>query len=58
MDVGAGERKNAALSLDFLKKLDGMVASGEVVYDNGEVKVVRLNTLAFWRSIGTRDVAQ
>jgi hypothetical protein len=42
-DVGAGERRNAALSLDFLKKLEGMVASGEVVYDNGEVKVVRLH---------------
>jgi hypothetical protein len=39
LDVGAGERRNAALSLDFLRKLEGM---GQVVYDNGEVKVVRL----------------
>ena len=42
LDVGAGERRNAARSLDFLKRLEAMVASGEVVYDNGEVKVVRL----------------
>ncbi len=39
LDVGAGERRNAALSLDFLRKLEAM---GDVVYDNGEVKVVRL----------------
>jgi hypothetical protein len=42
LDVGAGERRNAALSLDFLRRVEGMVARGEVVYDNGEVKVVRL----------------
>jgi hypothetical protein len=42
LDVGAGERRNAALSLDFLQSLEGMVKDGEVVYDNGEVKVVRL----------------
>jgi hypothetical protein len=42
LDVGAGERRNAALSLDFLKTLEEMVARGKVVYDNGEVKVVRL----------------
>jgi hypothetical protein len=42
LDVGAGERRNASLTLDFLKKLEGVVAGGEVVYDNGEVKVVRL----------------
>jgi hypothetical protein len=39
LDVGAGERRNAALSLDFLRRMD---KAGEVVYDNGEVKVVRL----------------
>jgi hypothetical protein len=40
LDVGAGERRNAALSLDFLRRMD---KAGEVVYDNGEVKVVRLS---------------
>jgi hypothetical protein len=45
LDVGAGERRNAALSLDFLRRVEGMVARGEVVYDNGEVKVVRLARL-------------
>ncbi len=42
LDVGAGERRNAALSLDFMRKMDEMAKAGEVVYDNGEVKVVRL----------------
>jgi hypothetical protein len=39
LDVGAGERRNAALSLDFLRRMD---KAREVVYDNGDVKVVRL----------------
>ena len=42
LDVGAGERRNATLSLDFLRRVEGMVMGGEVVLDNGEVKVVRL----------------
>jgi hypothetical protein len=52
LDVGAGERRNAALSLDFLRRVEGMVAGGEVVYDNGEVKVVIAHAeRACWRSL-------
>ena len=42
LDVGAGERRNAALSLDFLRHMAEMAKAGNVVFDNGEVKVVRL----------------
>ena len=40
VDVGGSERRNAKLSLDFLRRIESMVAEGEVIYDNGEVKVV------------------
>ena len=42
LDVGAGERRNAALSLDYLRHIEEMVRDGQVLYDTGEVKVVRL----------------
>jgi hypothetical protein len=42
LDVGAGERRNQELCLDFLHQVEKMVREGEVLYDTGEVKVVRL----------------
>jgi hypothetical protein len=41
LDVGAGERRNALRALDFIRRVDGLVQAGEVVFDNGEIKVVR-----------------
>jgi hypothetical protein len=42
LDVGAGERRNAALALDFQDRIDQLVQGGEVLYDNKELKLVRL----------------
>jgi hypothetical protein len=42
MDVGIGERKNALRSLDVLRRLEAMAQEGQLVYDSGEVKIVKL----------------
>jgi hypothetical protein len=42
LDVGAGERRNALRTLDFIRRLDGLMRDGEVIYDDREIKVVRL----------------
>ncbi len=41
-NTGANERRDSALTLDFIKRLDGMVGSGKVLYDDGEVMLVKL----------------
>lgn len=46
LSAGAGERKDSLLTLDFIRRLNGMVQQGEVLYDDGEVKVVRLKASA------------
>ncbi|MGA3188426.1 MAG: hypothetical protein ABSF22_15075 [Bryobacteraceae bacterium] len=39
---GAGERRNAVRSLDFLIRLEALVKQGQVLYDTGEIKIVKL----------------
>jgi hypothetical protein len=39
-NAGANERRDSVMTIEFMKRLDGM--AGDVLYDNGEVKVVRL----------------
>jgi hypothetical protein len=41
-NAGANERKDAALTLEFIKQLDLAVSQGEVIYDDDDVKIVRL----------------
>ncbi len=42
LDVGKGERRNAALALDFIHRLEELVKTGKVLFDNGEIKIVQL----------------
>ena len=42
LHAGANERKDAAMTLDFIRRLDHIVAQGQVLFDDGEVKLVRL----------------
>jgi hypothetical protein len=42
LNVGAGERKNALRAHAFLGRVENMVREGQILYDNGEIKVVRL----------------
>jgi hypothetical protein len=42
LDVGAGERRNALRALDFIRRIDELVRTGEVIFDSGEIKVVRI----------------
>jgi hypothetical protein len=44
LNAGAGERRDSMRTLDFIRCLKGMVEKGEVLYDDGEVEVVRLRT--------------
>ena len=44
LNAGAGERKDSILTLDFIRRLKSIVEKGEVLYDDGEIKVVRLNS--------------
>jgi hypothetical protein len=44
LDVGAGERRNAEYTLDFLHYLAPRIAKGQTLYDDGEIKVVRLES--------------
>lgn len=41
--VGAGERKNSLRAHYFWLRVESMVKQGQVLYDNGESKVVKLN---------------
>ena len=41
-NAGAGERKDSLMTLDFIRGLTAMAAKGEVLYDDGQLKVVRL----------------
>jgi hypothetical protein len=43
LNVGAGERRDSMMTLDFIHRLNRMVAAGEVLFDDGKVKVVRLS---------------
>ncbi len=40
LNAGAGERKDSMMTLDFIRRLNS--AKGEVLYDDGKVKVLRL----------------
>lgn len=42
LDVGAGERRNAEYTLEFLRRVRAMAANGKVLFDNKEVKVVKI----------------
>ena len=42
LNVGAGERKNARRALDLVKTFRGFMDRGEVLFDDGEIAVVRL----------------
>jgi hypothetical protein len=42
LSAGAGERKDSLKTLDFIRRLNGMVEKGDILFDDGEVKVVRL----------------
>jgi hypothetical protein len=42
LDVGAGERRNALRTMDLIRRLEAFMAQGELIYDNGEIRVVRL----------------
>jgi hypothetical protein len=42
LNPGAGERKDSIKTLDFIRWLNGVIEHGQVLYDDGEVKVVRL----------------
>jgi hypothetical protein len=44
--VGAGERKNSLRAHYFLLGVESMVKQGQILFDNGESKVVRLNMTA------------
>jgi hypothetical protein len=46
LSAGAGERKDSLLTLDFIRRLRALVAQGEVLFDDGEVKVVHLKASA------------
>jgi hypothetical protein len=46
LNSGAGERKDSLLSLDFMRHLTALVEKGEVLYDDGELEVVRLQESA------------
>jgi hypothetical protein len=38
--AGAGERKDSRMTLDFMRRLNSMVERGQVLYDDGKIKVV------------------
>jgi hypothetical protein len=42
LNAGAGERRDSRLTLDFIGRLERMCEKGKVLYDDGEVKIVRL----------------
>ncbi|HVP00835.1 MAG TPA: hypothetical protein VMT15_22365 [Bryobacteraceae bacterium] len=42
LDAGAAQRRNAEYTLDFLHRINGLVEKGEVLFDNEEVRVVRI----------------
>jgi hypothetical protein len=42
LDVGAGERRNAEYSLDFFHHIHALADKGEVLFDNKEVKLVKI----------------
>ena len=42
LNRGAGERKDSLMTLDFIHRLNSMVEHGEVLYDDGKIRVVRL----------------
>ncbi len=42
LSPGAGERRNALIGLDSIRRLEAVVGQGQVLYDNGEVKLVKL----------------
>lgn len=42
-NTGANERRDSALTVEFIHSLNEMVSKGQVVYDDGEVKLVKLN---------------
>jgi hypothetical protein len=44
LNAGAGERRDSMRTLDFIRLLESMVEKGEVLYDDGEVEVVRIKT--------------
>jgi hypothetical protein len=39
---GAGERRNALRALAFLRRVEAMTGQAQVLYDNGDLKVVKL----------------
>ncbi len=41
LNAGAGERRDSMRTLDFIRLLESMVEKGEVLFDDGEVEVVR-----------------
>jgi len=42
LNRGAGDRRDSLVTLDFMRRLESMVGRGEVLYNDGQVKVVRL----------------
>ncbi len=42
LNTGAGERKDSMMTLDFIRRLKGMVEKGEVLFDDGKIRVVHL----------------
>lgn len=42
LNKGAGERKDSMMTLDFIRLLNRMVDQGEVLYDDGKIRVVHL----------------
>jgi hypothetical protein len=38
--AGAGERKDSRMTLDFMRRLNSMIERGQVLYDDGKIKVV------------------
>jgi len=42
LNRGAGERKDSMRTLDFIRRLNSMVEQGEVLYDDGKIRVVHL----------------
>jgi hypothetical protein len=43
LNAGAGERKDSLRTLDFMRLLDSLKEQGQVLYDDGEARVVRIS---------------
>ncbi|HTB09944.1 MAG TPA: hypothetical protein VK752_00155 [Bryobacteraceae bacterium] len=42
LNAGAGERKDSLATIDFMHRLDHVVENGEVLFDDGKIRLVRL----------------